>query len=183
MRTDTRMLILAALFAALTAAGAFLRLPLGALSLTLQTFFTLLAGVLLGGGWGAVSQLVYVALGLAGLPVFTMGGGPGYLFQPSFGFLLGLIPGALVTGLAARGRGSRPGRVVLACAAGTAVIYAVGVPYMYLIFRACLGQDMTVQAAVVTGMLVYLPGDAVKIAAAAVTARPLVRALARGARA
>ena len=90
MHSKTRSLILAALFAALTAIGAFLKIPLGALSLTLQFLFTAMAGVLLGPRWGAASQAVYVALGLAGLPVFTMGGGLGYVFQPSFGFLLGL---------------------------------------------------------------------------------------------
>ena len=77
MKTNTRMLILAALFAALTAVGAFLRIPLGALSMSLQTFFTILAGVLLGAKWGALSQTVYVVIGVVGLPVFTMGGGPG----------------------------------------------------------------------------------------------------------
>ena len=69
MHSKTRSLILAALFAALTAIGAFLKIPLGALSLTLQFFFTAMAGVLLGPRWGAASQAVYVALGLAGLPV------------------------------------------------------------------------------------------------------------------
>lgn len=181
MKTNTRMLILAALFAALTAVGAFLRIPLGALSMSLQTFFTILAGVLLGAKWGALSQTVYVVIGLVGLPVFTMGGGPGYIFQPSFGFLLGLIPGALVTGLIAKDRGDRPAWVVLACVVGTAVIYAVGLPYMYLIFNAYLGKTMTVGAAVTAGMLVYLPGDAIKIVVTALLARPLVRALARSA--
>ena len=80
MHSKTRSLILAALFAALTAIGAFLKIPLGALSLTLQFFFTAMAGVLLGPRWGAASQAVFVALGLAGLPVFTMGGGLGYAF-------------------------------------------------------------------------------------------------------
>ena len=74
MRSRTQMLILSALFTALTAAGAFLRLPLGSMSLTLQFFFTALAGVLLGPKWGAASQAAYVVLGLAGLPIFTMGG-------------------------------------------------------------------------------------------------------------
>ena len=67
MHSKTRSLILAALFAALTAIGAFLKIPLGALSLTLQFLFTAMAGVLLGPRWGAASQAVYVALGLAGL--------------------------------------------------------------------------------------------------------------------
>ena len=65
MRTNTRMLILAALFSALTAIGAFLKFPLGAMSVTLQFLFTAMAGVLLGARWGALSQAAYVVLGLA----------------------------------------------------------------------------------------------------------------------
>ena len=72
-----RKLVYVALFAALTAAGAFLRLPLGMVSVTAQFLVTAMAGALLGAKWGAVSQGVYVALGLLGLPIFTMGGGIG----------------------------------------------------------------------------------------------------------
>lgn len=109
MRTNTRMLILAALFSALTAIGAFLKFPLGAMSVTLQFLFTAMAGVLLGARWGALSQAAYVVLGLVGLPIFTMGGGLGYVFQPSFGFLLGLIPSAWVMGKLTEGRRSSRG--------------------------------------------------------------------------
>ena len=178
MRNHTRMLILCALFAALTAVGAFLRLPAGAMSITLQFFFTAMAALLLGPRWGALSQIVYVALGLAVLPVFTQGGGPGYVFQPSFGFLLGLIPAAWVMGKLA-GDGTRPWRTALACAAGDGVLYLVGIPYMYLIFNGYLGRGMSLSAVLWAGMLVYLPGDAVKIAAAALLAKPLLRALPR----
>ena len=93
-----RSLILAALLGALTAIGAWLQIPVGITSITLQFLFTAFAGVLLGWKWGAVSQLLYVAIGLLGLPVFTQGGGIGYVLQPSFGFLLGLIPGAAIIG-------------------------------------------------------------------------------------
>ena len=96
--TTTRNMILAALFAALTAIGAFLQIPTGTVPITLQFLFTALAGLLLGWKWGAVSQLLYVGIGLLGLPVFTQGGGIGYVLQPSFGFLLGLIPAAAVIG-------------------------------------------------------------------------------------
>ena len=178
-RVQTRMLILAALFAALTAVGAFLKFPLGALSVTLQVFFTALAGVLLGPKWGTISQIVDVAVGLIGLPIFTMGGGPGYIFQPSFGFLLGLIPMSLVIGRIAQGKGDRPLWVLLACVAGVAVLYLVGVPYMYLIFTVYLGRETTVAGLVWSGMVVYLPGEAIKIAAVTILAKPLTRALAR----
>ena len=71
----TRNMVLAALFAALTAIGAFLQIPTGTVPITLQFLFTALAGLLLGWKWGAISQLLYVGIGLLGLPAFTQGGG------------------------------------------------------------------------------------------------------------
>ena len=138
----SRKLVYTALFAALTAAGAFLRIPLGVSSITLQFLFTAMAGVLLGAGCGALSQAVYVALGLVGLPIFTTGGGFAYVLQPTFGFLLGLIPTAAVIGALTR-RNASPVRVALACVAGLAVLYAVGVPYMALILNGYMGKGMS----------------------------------------
>ena len=114
MREQTRMLALAALFAVVTAAANFIKIPVGVVPITLLFFATALAGVLLGPRWGAVSQVVYVVLGLVGLPIFTGGGGLGYVLQPSFGFLLGLIPAAWVIGMLTRGR---PGPVRVALSA------------------------------------------------------------------
>ena len=174
----TKDLILAALFAALTAVGAFIRVPLGVSTLTLQLLFTALAGVLLGARLGALSQAVYVLLGLAGVPVFASGGGFQYVLHPTFGFLLGLIPTAYVIGrLTDRDRS--PGRVALSCAAGFAVLYLIGVPYMGVICNAYLGRGMTFRQIVESGMLIYLPGDCLKAAACALLAPQLTRALAR----
>ena len=178
-RTDTRSLVLAGLFAALTAIGAFIRIPLGITSITLQFLFTALAGVLLGAKWGALSQGAYVVLGLAGLPIFTLGGGLGYVLQPSFGFLLGLIPAAALIGVLTRGRGTDPLRVAVACLAGLGVLYLAAVPYMYLILNLYLGREMPLWDVVRTGMLLYLPGDGVKIAVTCLVSRPLVQALNR----
>lgn len=176
MKNKTRMMILAALFAALTAVGAFIRFPLGTMSVTLQFMFTAMAGVLLGAKWGAVSQTVYVVLGLVGLPVFTMGGGIGYVMQPSFGFLLGLIPTTWVIGrLTEKENGHW--RIALACLAGLAVLYLIGLPYMYLIMKLYLHKSITVWTAVKAGMLVYLPGDAIKIALTVLLYKPLRRAI------
>lgn len=159
-----RTLALTALFAALTAVGAFLRIPFFYSAITLQFFFTALSGVLLGAKYGAASQAVYVALGLAGLPVFASGGGPSYLLQPTCGFLFGLIPAAWVTGrIAGGGRSAR--RVLPACLAGLAALYAVGLPYLAAVVNLYLGGSLSARAVFLTYLLPCLPGDAVKIAA------------------
>lgn len=171
---NTRTLTRTALFAALTAAGAFIRIPLGYSSITLQFFFTAMAGCLLGPVWGPVSQAVYVALGLIGLPIFTQGGGLTYLLQPTCGFLIGLIPAAWVIGLLTTHRPPHPVRTALACLAGLVVLYAVGLPYMAVILNQYMGKAMGFSAILWAGMLPFLPGDMLKIAVTAALA-PLLQ--------
>lgn len=180
LHTEIRSMVLAALFAALTAIGAFIQVPLGFTSITLQVMFSCLAGVLLGAKWGAISQIVYVALGLVGLPVFTQGGGLGYLVKPSMGFLFGLILLAWLAGLLTRTDRS-PLRVVLACAVGDLAMYAVALPYMYLVLNLYMGMEKSVLDVVRGGMLLYLPGDAVKIAVTALVSGPLLKRVKSGA--
>ena len=122
---NTRKLTRTALFAALTAAGAFIRIPLGYSSITLQFLCTAMAGCLLGPAYGAASQAVYVALGLIGLPIFTQGGGLSYLMQPTCGFLIGLIPTAWLIGLLTAKRELRPLRTAAAC-----LVSSMGSPMM-----------------------------------------------------
>ena len=172
IRTMTRV----ALFAALTAVGAFIRIPLGYSSITLQTFFTAMAGCVLGPWYGALSQLVYVALGLVGLPIFTQGGGIGYLMQPTCGFLIGLIPAAWVIGRIA-GRKPEPKQIVPACLLGYGVLYAIGVPYMALILNTFLGKGMGFSAIMWAGMIPFLPGDMIKILCITLLRPPILRQL------
>ena len=172
IRTMTRV----ALFAALTEVGAFIRIPLGYSSITLQTFFTAMAGCVLGPWYGALSQLVYVALGLVGLPIFTQGGGIGYLMQPTCGFLIGLIPAAWVIGRIA-GRKPEPKQIVPACLLGYGVLYAIGVPYMALILNTFLGKGMGFSAIMWAGMIPFLPGDMIKILCITLLMPPILRQL------
>jgi biotin transport system substrate-specific component len=172
----TRKLVFTALMAALTAVGAFIRIPVGPVPITLQFLFTAMAGILLGPRWGALSQLVYVALGLVGVPIFTQGGGFGYVFQPSFGFLLGLIPCAWLIGLIAQ-KHTKPLALAGACVAGLAVLYLIGVPYMALILNVYLGKGMDTSAILSAGMLPFLPGDALKILVASLLCPVLRRRL------
>lgn len=179
LHNEIRSMTLAALFTALTAIGAFIPIPLGFTSITLQTLFSCLAGILLGPKWGAASQAVYVVLGLAGLPVFTQGGGLGYLVKPSMGFLFGLILLSWLAGLLTR-RDCSPLRVVLACIAGELAMYAVALPYMYAVLNLYMGMERSVQEVIWGGMAVFLPGDAVKVAITALVSGPLLRRVKRG---
>ena len=159
----TRAMILAALFAALTAVGAFIKIPTPISSFTLQIFFTSMAGVLLGKKWGAASQIVYVLLGLVGLPIFTSGGGLGTLLTPTAGFLLGMIPMAWRIGFLVEKRGAGFWNICLACLAGLVVLYVIGLPYMHLILTVHLQKEWTIWQTIKGGMLIFLPWDFLKI--------------------
>ena len=119
----TQDVIYCGLFTALMAVGAFIKitLPLGIFEVTisLQVFFALLAGFLLGARNGFVSVLTYLIIGLIGIPVFAHGGGLGYLLRPTFGFLIGFAFAALFTGMLS----SREGKPSLPKLAIAALIY------------------------------------------------------------
>ena len=172
-----KKLILAALFAALTAVGALITVNIGISAITLQFLFTAFAAVILGAKYGALSQAVYVALGLVGLPIFAGGlGGFQYVLRPTFGFVVGLIPAAAVIGAIASKKTAFL-NVSLACLAGLGVVYAIGVPYMAVICNVYLKYDMTLWDILIKGMIIYLPGDFLKISICAVTAPKLTGVL------
>ena len=175
---SAKRMILISFLAALTAVGAFLKIPLGITSITLQFMFTAMAGILLGGKDGSISQLVYVLIGLVGFPVFTLGGGISYIFQPSFGFLLGLVPAAFVIGTLIK-ENVTFGRIFLACLAGLAVLYLIGLPYMYLICNLYLGKALSIGYVLTYGMLIYLPGDFLKILVCALICPKIFKILQR----
>lgn len=94
-----RKMSYAAVLAALTGAGAVISIPLGPVPITLQTFFVILAGFLLGARWGFISITLYLLLGAAGLPVFSGGAaGAGHLLGPTGGYLISFPIGAAVAG-------------------------------------------------------------------------------------
>ena len=101
---STKSMILSALFVALIAIGAFIKVPVPVCPFTLQLLFTTLAGLLLGANLGFVSVCVYIIIGLIGIPIFTEGGGLGYIFQPTFGYLIGFAFGAYVAGYLTQNR-------------------------------------------------------------------------------
>ena len=87
------------IFTALTAIGEFISIPAGPVPITLQSFFVLLSGLMLGSKKAAFSQITYLLLGLIGFPVFAgFSGGLQHIYKPSFGFILGYIAAAYIAG-------------------------------------------------------------------------------------
>jgi len=176
------MIILASLFTTLTIIGAFIRIPIPFVPLSLQTFFVLLAGSVLGPHLGAASQLLYLLLGLAGLPIFANGGGLSYVLQPTFGYLMGFPIASFVVG-ALFHKNTRLAAVTLPAvsfpaaffsyAAGMVVIFTPGVFYLWLSTNVFLGGTLSLNKALAAGFLVFLPGDLIKLLAASVLYRAL----------
>jgi biotin transport system substrate-specific component len=166
--TDLKMTVYASLFVALIAVGAFIAIPIGPVPIVLQNLFVLLAGLLLGPVWGLACVAVYLIIGLAGLPVFAGGtSGLGKLFGPTGGYLLGYLPCVFITASVSRGLGKKPVFDILAMVLGSLIVYATGVPWL----KAVTG--MSLEKAVMAGMVPFLIGDALKIMAAAFLAKAL----------
>ncbi len=156
----TSDMIKCAVFAALIIVGTYIKIPLGLVPFTLQFLFTNLAGLLLGRRLGATSVGVYVLLGLIGLPVFTGGGGIGYLFSPTFGYLLGFILGAYVAGFLAEKLQFKPFvNNFIAGLANLFIVYALGVIYLYFVLQM-QGKGAPFVSLIVPYALVFLPADA-----------------------
>ena len=152
----TLLLAQSATFIALLAAGAWVAIPVGPVPVTLQTFFLLLAAPVMKRR-AFIPAALYLLLGCLNLPVFHAGlSGVGVLLGPSGGFLVGFIPAAAIAGLAYE-RKSRVLRIA-GLAAGTATVYACGVAWLLL------SAGLTLPAAVLVGVLPFLPGDLLKAA-------------------
>ncbi|HOB19990.1 MAG TPA: biotin transporter BioY [Candidatus Atribacteria bacterium] len=176
----TSRMILTALFTALTAIGAFINIPTPTVPFSLQFLFCAYAGILLGPKLGLVSQLLYIALGLVGLPLFTKGGGFNYIFQPSFGFILGFALCAFVTGALVH-TAKNPGilRLSLAVLAGLFSTYALGVPYLYFMLNRLAepGKAVSFMTAVKLGVAPFILFDLAKCAIIVLTALKLLPVL------
>lgn len=149
-------------FAALTAIGAFISIPINPVPISLQTLFTLLSGMILGSKLGAISQLIYLFLGAVGLPVFSgFRGGLGILFGPTGGFLTGFVISAYIVGKFIETRKEdKIFSYFLIGLLGTFVIYLTGVTQLLIITK------IGVKEAIIVGVLPFLPGDLLKIIAA-----------------
>jgi biotin transport system substrate-specific component len=160
---------LVSLFAALTAVGAFISIPLYPVPITLQNLFTLLAGMTLGSVLGGSSQIIYVLLGIIGLPVFAgFKAGIGVLFGPTGGFLFGFIISSYIIGKIIELKKEKDiFYYFLAGGIGIIIIYISGITQLSLV------TGIGIKKALMVGLFPFLPGDILKIIAASFIASKL----------
>ncbi len=173
--SEIQKMVYASLFAALIAVGAFISIPVGPVPIVLQNFFVLLAGLTLGPRWGLISVAAYLLTGAVGLPVFAGGtGGIGRLLGPTGGYLLGYLPAVFTVGAVAHAPKKKQWYLdATGAVCGSLIVYACGVPWL----KAVTG--MAWEPALWAGMLPFLIGDAIKIAAAVWVVR-VIRPVFRG---
>lgn len=176
MKISTKEMALISMFTALTAIGASISIPLGEVPITMQSLFVILSGIILGPKLGALSQIIYVILGLIGLPVFAnFTGGFQSILKPSFGFIIGFIFASYIAGKISHSENIlSKSRIWLASITGTIIIYLFGLPYMYYILNIVMSKGISFEIVLKTGCLLFLPGDILKLIIASLLAIKII---------
>lgn len=169
MRNRTTLnMVFCALFAALTAVTSQLSVPIGPVPINLATFSVFLAGAVLGAKYGPLSQVVFVLLGVFGLPVFAgFHGGAQVILGPTGGYLIGYIAAAWLIGLFSTGAGGKILILVGSMVAGMALCYLLGTAWFMFSTKTGFWASL--------GLCVFpfLIGDAAKVALAVAIAPQL----------
>lgn len=171
---------LIALFAALTATGAFIKIPIPYVAFSLQTLFVSMSGMLLGAKNGVISMAVYIIIGFLGFPIFTQGGGIGYVLQPSCGYLIGFLFYSGLTGFFTRRLKQISFKnLFLAQLPGLFAMYAVALPYFFFISKYYTDNPISISALLIYCFAALMPGEAVKCTVAAGLGKRLIPVLKR----
>ena len=176
MKSNTltiRKMTFCAIFTALIAVGAFIKIPVPPIPFTLQTMFVVLAGLMLDGNMGGISALLYMILGLIGIPIFTGGGGIGYVLKPTFGYIIGFCVGAYAIGKISYKNGKLGGYARMFCGvlAGLGIIYGFGIIYYYFITNFVTSSYPGFWFMILHCFLMTIPGDLITCALACLLAK------------
>lgn len=170
--TQVKVLVLCALFAALTAVCAQISIPMWPVPITLSLLPVLLCAALMKKQHAALAMVVYMVMGLIGLPVFSgLSGGPAKLFGTTGGYIIGYIPCAFLASLVIEKWGRAYWKQCLAMALGVVVCYAFGTVWFMVTRHIGLWESLTMC------VIPFLPGDLIKILLAAFLAGRLEKPL------
>jgi biotin transport system substrate-specific component len=165
VRARSRVVALSSLFAALTAIGAWISIPILLVPLTLQTFFVYLSVLILRKN-AFISQAVYIMMGLAGLPVFAKGmSGYGALLGPTGGYIIGFLVGSFASGLFLERFKERKYSKPVSLAVCVSIVFGMG----WAVLSYWLRWDFNL--AFWSGVAPFLPGDVLKAVLALILAR------------
>ncbi len=165
-------LTLSALFCTLIIIGSFIRIPMpNMMPVTLQTFFVLLTALVLPMKTSVLAISAYAALGLIGLPIFSGGGGIGYILMPNFGFIIGfLIATVIMSVITQKLKYSKLWQYIVISLIGIAVIYIIGILYFGFIINVYNKGDYSAIWFVQTVFLPFLPKEIICILLASLSA-------------
>ena len=165
MKNQFRKTLISASFTALICAGAFIKIPIGPVPVTLQTMFIIMCGLLFPLSVSFTSVLTYLLIGIIGIPVFTSGGGIAALSGPTGGYLLGLIPATILLSFFRK----KNNVIIMSIGAllSQIVIYTSGL--------IVLGKslNLSLPATLTAGLIPFIPGDIIKTVCAVIAAHRL----------
>lgn len=172
-KLDARKITISSMFCALLVVSALISIPvpLLAIKITLQTMIIFIIGATLPPTYAILTISLYTLLGLCGLPVFSSGSGPMYIFAPSFGFLLGFIVSSPVMAKINCSSFKTPLiRYIVSVVVALLIIYSIGVPYLYFILKIYMNKNIPFSYALVSNGLLFMPFDIFK----AIIAYPII---------
>lgn len=169
MKISTKELTFVALFSALIAVGAFIKIPFLLVPITLQTLFIVLSALVLERKLAVLSVIVYIMIGLVGFPIFANGGGINYIFSPTFGYLVAFI---FATYFISSFKGKN---IYISTAIGMLIIYALGMIYFVFIQYVLNGKVYLISYLFYNLFLVFLPGDILSCVVAIIGYRKILR--------
>ena len=169
MKISAKDLTLVALFSALIAVGAFIKIPFLLVPITLQTLFIVLSALVLERKLAVLSVIVYIMIGLVGFPIFANGGGINYIFSPTFGYLVSFIFATYFIS------SYKEKNIYISTAIGMLIIYFLGMIYFIFIQYVLNGKVYLISYLFYNLFLVFLPGDILSCVVAIIGYRKILR--------
>lgn len=165
-------LTLSAMFCTLICIGSFIRIPMpNMMPVTLQTFFVLLTSLVLPLKASTLATFTYMTLGLIGLPIFSGGGGLGYVLMPSFGFIIGFVVATVIMSfLTEKLKNRRLWQYIIVSLLGIIIIYIIGILYFALITNVYNKNNYSAIWFIQTVFLPFLPKEIICIVLASLSA-------------
>ncbi|MDE6189107.1 MAG: biotin transporter BioY [Clostridia bacterium] len=163
------------MFIALMIISAYINIPIGPISITMQFLVANICSLMLGKKWGTISLVLYLALGLLGLPIFSAGGGFSYVLKPSFGFIIGFAIGGFFGAWFREKTGKTTFKVyMLASLINLIIVDIFGTIYGAAIMYGYSHSEMGVWAFFMAFLIPFIPVDLVKCIVGSIICNKLV---------